>query len=134
MDAIVDVITDLFIRTDTRDWEGVKKLFAPEVAFDMGQPAKMTPQQIVDAWKTGLAPIEQIHHQAGNFKVNVRGDEADAFCYGIAFHYRKTTSGQNTRTFVGSYEFKLRRAGSDWKITAFKFNLKFIDGNVNLEE
>jgi hypothetical protein len=65
----------------------------------------------------------------------VNGDRAIAFCYGIALHYRKTKSGKNTRTFVGSYDFTLHReAGELWRIDAFKFNLKFIDGNVALEK
>ena len=56
-----------------------------------------------------------------------------ASCHGIAFHYKKTYSGRNVRTFVGSYDFALRRAAGRWVITSFRFNLKFLDGNVELE-
>jgi SnoaL-like protein len=132
-EQITGTIVSLFVGTDERDWPAVQKLFTPSVSFDMGTPSTMTPAQITDGWDKGLKAIEKIHHQAGNFRIRVRGDEADAFCYGIAYHYRRTKTGRNTRVFVGSYDFTLRRSGDHWKISAFKFNLKFIDGNPDLE-
>ena len=136
---ITDCIVKLFVSTDARDWAGVRACFADTVYFDMtsvagGEPATLSAEQIVAGWTQGLAPIEFIHHQAGNFQVTVRGDEADASCYGIALHYRRTASGRNTRTFVGSYDFTVvNPAGDAWRISAFRFKLKFIDGNPDLE-
>ena len=135
---ITDCIVRLFIATDVRDWTGVRACLTDRVLFDMtsvagGEPATVFADQIVDGWTKGLAPIQAVHHQAGNFRISLRGDEADAFCYGIAIHYRQTMSGRNTRTFVGSYDFKLVNTGDTWRISAFRFNLKFIDGNLNLE-
>lgn len=76
--AVIDVVNQLFISTDNRDWAKVKACFTNDVLLDM-------------------------------------------------------TSIQNTRTFVGSYNFHLTKAGGSWRIDRFKFNLKFIDGNLNLE-
>ncbi len=138
-DRIIETINQLFIGTDQRDWNKVKGLFAPEVRFDMtslagGKPQVLTPQQIVDGWEKGLKPLKAIHHQAGNYIVTVAGDQADAFCYGIATHYLPTKSGRNVRTFVGSYDFHLVRNDGVWWIDAFRFNLKYIDGNKDLEK
>ncbi len=138
-DRIIETINQLFIGTDQRDWNKVKGLFAPEVRFDMtslagGKPQLLTPQQIVDGWEKGLKPLKAIHHQAGNYIVTVAGNQADAFCYGIATHYLPTKSGRNVRTFVGSYDFHLVRNDGVWWIDAFKFNLKYIDGNKDLEK
>lgn len=136
---ISDCIIRLFVATDARDWAGVRACLTDTVHFDMtslagGQPADVPAEQIIAGWTTGLAPIESVHHQAGNFRITVHGDEADAFCYAIALHYRRTRSGRNTRTFVGSYDMKLVNEADDaWRISAFRFNLKFIDGNVDLE-
>ncbi len=74
-----------------------------------------------------------MHHQTGNFRVTLRGDSADPFCYGIAFHYRPNVSGQNTRTFVGSYDFHLVRSDGCWRIDRFRFHSNFVDGNLELE-
>jgi 3-phenylpropionate/cinnamic acid dioxygenase small subunit len=136
-DRVIDRINDLFIATDDRDWPRVRACFTPEIEFDMssasGQPAaRIASADVVAGWETGLAALDAIHHQAGNYRVDVRGGEATAFCYGIAYHYRRNESGRNTRTFVGSYDFHLVRDGEEWRIDAFRFNLKFIDGNPDL--
>jgi len=136
--AITDCIVRLFLGTDARDWTAVRACLADTVHFDMtslagGEPSDVPADQIVAGWTEGLAPIEHVHHQAGNFRIAVRGGEADAFCYGIALHYRRTASGRNTRTFVGSYDFKLIQSDNAWRISAFRFTLKFLDGNADLE-
>jgi hypothetical protein len=136
-DKVITVCTLLFNHTDARNWQGVQNCFAPQVVFDMtslagGEPATMTPQAIADAWEQGLRPLHAIHHQVGNFIVDIQQDEADVFCYGMAFHYLPTPSNNNTRVFVGSYEFHLSKITDDWRIDQFKFNLKYIDGNMEL--
>jgi len=135
---VIAMANRLFICTDNRDWQCVRDVFAPEVLFDMtsltgGRPEKKTPQQIADGWDLGLKELKAIHHQAGNYQPAVRGNEADLFCYGIAFHYLPNPTNQNTRTFVGSYNFHLVKGDGGWKIDRLKFNLKFIDGNKDLE-
>jgi hypothetical protein len=137
-DRIIEVIHRLFINTDNRDWSKVKDAFSSKVLFDMtsmagGEPVTLTSDEIVKAWDQGLKPLKAIHHQAGNFLVNVNQDEAEAFCYGIASHYLPNETNQNTRIFVGSYNFHLIKQDQGWRIDQFKFNLKYIDGNPNLE-
>ena len=137
-EEVREVVTRLFISTDNRDWDTVSRLFAAEVLFDMtsmvgGEPVKLTPQEIVASWDKGLKPLKAIHHQAGNFIVDVNKSEATVFCYGIASHYLPNATNQNTRIFVGSYNFHLVKNGDNWQIDQFKFNLKYIDGNPNLE-
>ena len=134
---VVRTVNRLFVGTDERDWDKVRTCLAPRVLFDMtslagGEPVTLPPDQITPAWEQGLRPLEAIHHQAGNYLVEVRGDEATAFCYGTATHYLPHPSGQNTRTFVGSYNFHLVRAAGHWVIDQFRFNLKFLDGNLQL--
>jgi len=137
-DKIIEVINRLFISTDNRDWLKVKSCFSSEVLFDMtsmagGEPVTLTSQQIVDAWDKGLKALKSIHHQTGNYMVSINQDQAEAFCYGIASHYLPNKTNQNTRLFVGSYNFHLAKEGQNWRIDQFKFNLKYIDGNPNLE-
>ena len=138
-EQIVGTLNQLFIATDQKDWPRVAGLFAPKVRFDMtslagGAPQDLTPQQIVEAWDKGLKPLAAVHHQAGNYVVVVAGGQADAFCYGIASHFLPTRSGRNTRTFVGSYDFHLVKKDGVWWIDRFKFNLKYIEGNLDLEK
>ena len=73
---IIDLLTELFVATDQRDWPAVKRCFADQVLFDMssagGGPAgRRTPDEIAGGWAEGLKSLEAIHHQAGNFRVAV---------------------------------------------------------------
>jgi len=136
---IIDRVNALFIATDNRDWAAVKECFTDSVLLDMsslgaGEPATVSSQSIVDAWDQGLKALKAIHHQAGNYVVNINGAEADVFCYSIATHYLPNKTNQNVRMFVGSYDLHLRVKDKNWHIDKFKYNLKYIDGNPKLEE
>jgi hypothetical protein len=136
--AVTDVITALFVETDNRNWPAVLECLAPRVQFDMtsvagGEPTEIAAEEITAAWDRGLRPIQSVHHQVGNFRIRVSGARATAECYGLAFHYLRARSGRNTRTFVGSYDFELEKQDGRWRITLFRFNLKFLDGNLELE-
>jgi hypothetical protein len=135
--AVHDLTIDLFCAVDERDWPAARACFAPSVHFDMtsaGEPGavQFTPEEITGAWETGLRRIEQVHHQAGNFRIAVDGDEADATCHGIALHHVAGAPGGSTRTFVGTYRFHLLRDGERWCVDRFRFGLRFIDGNLEL--
>ncbi|HLN80833.1 MAG TPA: nuclear transport factor 2 family protein [Thermoanaerobaculia bacterium] len=136
---VLDTINDLFVGTDDRDWDRVRAALAPRVLFDMksltgAEPATISAEEIIAGWEEGLRPLKAVHHQTGNFRIRVDDDGADAFCYGIALHYRPNASGRNTRTFVGSYDFHLQRTGGRWRIDLFRFNMKYVDGNLELEK
>jgi 3-phenylpropionate/cinnamic acid dioxygenase small subunit len=136
---IAEVITLLFVRTDQRDWQAVRACFTEQVRFDMtslagGEPVTVSAEEIVTAWERGLQPIQQIHHQIGNLLIRVGDGEADAFCYGTASHYLPNPSNETTRVFVGSYDFHLVQQRGTWLIDLFRFNLKYLDGNLDLEK
>jgi hypothetical protein len=104
------------------------------VSFDMssltGEEAQeLSPNGIVNSWEEGLKGLEAVHHQVGNFIVDVFGQEADVFCYGIALHYYPVPDGTNINAFFGSYDFHLVKVENDWRVDKFKFNSKFVDGN-----
>lgn len=136
--AIVDTVNRLFVAVDDRDWSVVRECLADRVHFDvtsLGAPAatEMSAEEVITGWQQGLAKIDAVHHLSGNFRVEQSGDEAYCFCYATAHHYRRVESGRNLRIFAGSYDYRLRREGGAWKITQFKFNAKFVDGNLELE-
>jgi len=134
-----ETVTRVFTATDRRDWKTVEACFSETVAFDMtslagGQPARLGPAEITRAWAAGLAPIDRVHHQLGNFEIAIAGDSARASCYGIAFHHRKIAGAHGVRRFVGSYDVRLTRRADGWKIEAFTFDVAFVDGNLELEK
>lgn len=138
-DKIITTVNNLFIHTDNRNWPGVIACFSDQVLLDMtsltgGVPTQVTPKQITDQWEQGLKKLKAIHHQAGNYQIEVKNSEADVFCYGIATHYLPNPSKNNVRTFVGSYNIHLVKLNQSWRIDKLKFNLKYLDGNLELEK
>ncbi len=137
---ILDTVNKLFLYTDARNWNGLlEEVLAEDVLFDMsslgaGEPATLKAIQITTMWEQGLKPLEAIHHQTGNFELTIGKAAADVFCYGTAHHYKKHPSGRNTRVFVGSYNLHLVQSSHGWRIDQFRFNCKFVDGNLQLTD
>lgn len=134
---VQEAISNLFIAVDNRNWEQVKAIFDDTVLLDYtsmagGEPAKLTPEQIINSWKSILPGFDCTHHQLGNFIVDADLEVAKAFCYGTATHFLKNNSTRNIWTVVGSYDFELKLTCANWKITHMKFNFKYMDGNTEL--
>lgn len=129
--AIADAVTELFVATDEKDWARVRAVFAERVDFDVtslagGEPAVLSADQIIDGWREGLKNVPVIHHQIGNMRIALRGGEAEVFCYGTATHYNPQAEKRIT-WFVGSYDLRLAQIDGAWKITAFRFNSKYVE-------
>ena len=136
--GIMRTVIELFVATDERNWNQVEACFAEKVIFDMtsiagGEPQELTGQEIAKGWRTGLQAIDHVHHQVSNFLVDRTAKEANVSCYGIAYHHRNIPNPDNTRTFVGTYDIHLVKTSAGWRIDRFRFNLKFITGNAQLE-
>ena len=137
-DAVITTINRMFRSVDELNWSQAETCFASDVLLDMtsvagGEPESTTPAALVESWRESLSHLKAIHHQSGNFEVDVNGNEADASCYGIAYHFLPNDTGNNTRTFVGTYAVHLRKHRGKWRIDMLRYNLKFLDGNLDLE-
>jgi hypothetical protein len=136
---LTELANKLFMYCDARQWQQLlDEVCATPVWFDMtsaggGEPAMMEATAICQLWKDGFAALDAAHHQAGHYIITVNEDDADIFGYAVATHYKKTATRGNTRAFVGSYDLKAIRTGKGWRLTQFKYNLKYIDGNATLE-
>lgn len=137
---VEDVIVRLFVATDERDWTTLESCFTDSFLLDMtslvgGTPITMKPSDVSSAWATGFKPLDHVHHQVSNFQTIISGDSATVKCHGVAFHHRAQISTQmKTRIFVGTYLFDLTKSNGRWLVTRLKFDLKFLDGNLELEK
>jgi hypothetical protein len=134
-----DLTSRLFMYTDERNWQGhINENFTPTVLFDTesaggGPPRTITSQEITSIWEEGLRGIDAIHHQAGHEIITVNGNQATIYAYSVATHYRAAATRGNTRTFVGSYDLRAERTARGWRLNQFKYNLRYMDGNLTLE-
>jgi hypothetical protein len=136
---LTELANKLFMYCDLRDWDGMlAEVFTPVIAFDAssaggGNPGSMEARSVCDMWAEGFTGLDAVHHQAGHYLISVNGDSADIYAYAIATHYKKAAINGATRMFVGSYDLKAERKASGWRLSQFKYNLKYIDGNISLE-
>ncbi|AMY09251.1 hypothetical protein LuPra_02464 [Luteitalea pratensis] len=68
----------------------------------------------------------------GPVQVDVRQQDADGSCHGIASHHLAGAPGGDTRVFFGSYHVHLTKRDGTWRIDGFRYALNYIQGNVNL--
>lgn len=134
--AIVDVITKMFVYTDQKRWVGLSaEVFTPKVDFDggFGGPVgERSAADIIADWRTGLADLDEVHHQSGNHLIDVDGDTARVHADAIAVHVKNAAVEGKTRTFVGSYSLGVERTADGWRVNRFHYHLKVIDGNADL--
>jgi len=137
--AVEDAVVRMFVATDERDWTALEDCFTNPITLDMtslagGAPADMAPGEVAAAWAEGFKTLDHVHHQVGNFRTDVQRNRAVVRCYGVAFHHRAAAAGIKSRIFVGTYELALQAFPDKWRISRLTFKLKFIDGNLNLEQ
>jgi hypothetical protein len=137
--AVEDAVVRMFVATDERDWVTLQDCFSSPFTLDMtsmvgGTPVVLTPREVASTWSEGFKPLDAVHHQIGNFRTEFNGETAFVRCYGVALHHRRAAPGIKSRVFVGTYEMQLSPDGGKWRINHLVFKLKFIDGNLKLEE
>ena len=138
-DEITEVVNKLFVYTDEQNWDKLQsEVFDSEVLFDMvsvgaEKVETKSSREICDMWKTGFAGLDAVHHQAGNYIITIDNKSAQVKAYSIASHYKKDATQGNVREFVGSYEIGLIEKENGWRINQFKYNLKYMNGNIELK-
>lgn len=131
---LTELANKLFMYTDSRDWTRLQnEVFSKKVDFDMsssgGAPRKtLLAEEICEAWKKGLSDIDQVHHQAGHYIIEIKGDKrAGIYAYAVATHYKKGGGNGHITRFTGSYNLEAELVGRQWKICGFTFNQKFLE-------
>ena len=138
-EQIVETVNKLFVYTDSQQWEGLQReVFAVLVNLDMsslgGPVDEFTSGAICDMWKEGFKDLDAINHLGGNYIVNIHGNgTANVLAYATATHYKQSAKKGTTREFVGTYDLGLANTEGGWRIESFTYNLKYMQGNLELE-
>lgn len=137
---LTELANKLFMYTDLQLWDKLlSDVFTEDIWFDMssagaGEPGSMKAALLCKSWKEGFTGLDSVHHQAGHYLIEMNENgNADIFAYAVAYHYKKAATKGQTRIFVGSYDLKAIQTSNGWRLSQFKYNLKFIDGNASLE-
>ncbi|WAL68427.1 nuclear transport factor 2 family protein [Amycolatopsis cynarae] len=135
--AIVETCNRMGWHADRREWDELAGIFAGEVLLDYtslngGEPAKLSPAQITDAWSKVLGGFDATQHLIATHLVTVEGDTAVCTANFQATHRLANPFGGPLWTLGGTYRFDLVRSGEAWKITAVVMTATWADGNRDL--
>src|SRR5262245_39896991 len=128
---LTELVNKLFMYCDAQQWDQLlDEVFTQSIWFDMSsaggnKPQSMSAEDVCKMWADGFAGLDAVHHQAGHYLIKVAGNKADIFAYAVATHYKKAATKGTTRNFVGSYDLKAERKENGWKLSQFKYNLKY---------
>lgn len=130
---LTELSNKLFMYTDSRDWQKLlDEVFSESVDFDMsgagGDPKKKMPaKDICEKWDKGLKDIDQVHHQAGHYLIEILDERrATIYAYAVATHFKKSGVGGHVTSFTGSYNLEAVLVKRQWRICGFTYNQKFI--------
>jgi len=138
-EQIIEIVNRLFVYTDNQQWDRLQKeVFSEKVWLDMsslqGPKDSFSAKAICDMWQEGFRDLDAVNHLGGNYLVTLSGnDAASVLAYATATHYKESAEHGKTREFVGTYDLKLTRGPLGWRIDSFRYNLKYMNGNLGLE-
>jgi hypothetical protein len=137
-DEIIEVVNKLFVYTDYQQWDKLQEeVFTPKIFFDMtsigGESKNIAAKEVCEMWRKGFEGLDAINHLSGNYLVTITNEAADVFAYATATYYKASATQGKTREFVGSYNLHLIKTTQGWRLDVFKYNLKYMNGNVDLQ-
>ncbi len=136
---LTELANKLYMYCDSQQWHKMlDEVFTEKIKFDVinaggGAANMMYAKDVCELWRQGFAGLDAVHHQAGHYLITVTNDHADIYAYAVATHFKRAAKNGSTRTFVGSYDLVAVRAEQGWRLSQFKYNLKYIEGNSTME-
>lgn len=128
--AIGDLLAGYCAALDSRDWEHLREVFAPDAVCDYGSLGSPEGVEAITALISGtLRTLDATQHLIGNVTVSVDGDEASAGCYLISEHVRAGTPGGEHYTIGGRYADRLVRTPDGWRIASRTLHRMWTSGN-----
>jgi hypothetical protein len=126
--AIRLVVDEIDNACDAKVWETCRSFFADEVEVDFtslagGEPAKISADDLIAAWKTNLFAEKKTYHQRGNHRIEVSGDKATVFSKAYAFNLLESGEVAGLWEVWGNYTHDLVRTENGWKCSAMKLEV-----------
>ena len=135
--AILELIGNLALLLDARDWDALEELFADPVHYDRtslfgGEPLTFSPAELVDDYRHNLGNLDAVHHMITCHVINIDGDQATCAANMQGTHVFSNPSGGPIWTVAGRHDYQLKRTAAGWKIAGLTFTLQWATGNMNI--
>lgn len=133
-DDIAQLVSDLGLLVDARDWAALQALFTDAVdvdytSLDGGEPQRVPPADLVSGWKQMLEPLAATHHLIANHSVTVEGDGAT-----VATNVTATHVPHDGEHWVvgGRYDARARSVDGRWRIAGLTLTVKWQTGSQDI--
>ena len=135
--AILELIGNLALLLDARDWDALEGIWADEVYYDRtslfgGEPITVTPAELVEGYRQALGNLDSLHHMIANHVIKLDGDRATCAANMQGTHVFANTSGDDMWTVGGRHDYQLTRTADGWKIAGLTFTIQWATGNMNI--
>jgi hypothetical protein len=126
--AIRLVVDEIDNACDAKDWEKCRAFFADEVEVDFtslagGEPARVSGDELIDAWKTNLFAEKKTYHQRGNHRIELAADKATVFSKAYAFNLLESGAVTGLWEVWGNYTHEMIRTQTGWKCAGMKLEV-----------
>ena len=135
LQSIIQIINLYGIAVDSQRWELFDRIFSKEVEADFSETARWTN---LASFKSDFALFHRIfdstQHSMSNHLVNVNGDVAHAFTYGMWRLIRRGVEGGDLWEGTGWYDDELTRTEAGWRIKRRLCKTLWWGGNPRVQE
>jgi SnoaL-like domain len=133
-DAIINVVNQIAIMADVRNWEACRAAFSDRVETDYtsltgGQPSTVNAEDLVNGWKNFFSQTFKVtQHLIGSHVVTITGDTATCLS-NFQAHHVYLDSAKGTWTLGGVYEHGLIQTPQGWQVNRMKMTWTWETGN-----
>ena len=118
------LVSSIPLAVDRAAYDLAESAFAPQVVVDYtslwgGEPATMTPSDLMDAWRGIVPGFDATWHELGPVTVSVEGEKASASAFIDARHW----IGDDLWRPVGIYHWDLSLIDDQWRVTRMEFEM-----------
>lgn len=138
--AVKEVLYDLVMAADERDWDRMEARFAEDVEIGyhttadpeapIEPPTVRKAKDIRKNWEDLFAHTRGTQHSITNLVVEIDGDTATSKAYVTSFHVAlpRLNADQWHQTF-GAYRHKYQRIDGVWRVTSMVYKQLYAVGN-----
>lgn len=127
--AVQDLTVAYCTALDTKDYEALRAVFAPDAHAVLGHTEHHGIDSIIERIRTTLEPLDLSQHLIANHVVTIDGDRASCVCELQAQHVREAADGGPNYLVGGRYEDELVRTPDGWRIADRVLTMTWSDGN-----
>jgi hypothetical protein len=135
--AILELIGNLALRLDARDWTALEAVFTDTVYYDRtslfgGDPMTLARGDLIEGYRQSLGNLDALHHLITCQVISLDGDQATCAANMQGTHVLANSFGGPIWTVGGRHDYQLQRTADGWRIAGLTFTIQWATGNMHI--